>query len=230
MKREFNTLALAGAGSGDHPPDTGCRQAQASSLLRSQEEYFNTRHSAEQTAKATLVTVPAPGPSAAPAQGAAEERGYLQWVPSRTFKRFPAMSSSSSLNTLQICSLQALNWSRFLSLPAGDEPASILLKKETSFQEFTKKTQKKPQLNPPQKNPKINHQTPARTQTFSVFPTSPWTGATPALLLWLLGREKSLLLCKARTCHLPQRVHRARPHAPRHLDSGLLSLDVCARS
>lgn len=147
---------MAGAGSGDHPPDTGCRQAQASSLLRSQEGYFNTRHSGEQTAEATLVTVPAPGLSAAPAEGAAEERGYLQWVPSRICKHFPTMSSSSSLNTLLICSLQALNWSRLLSLPAGDEPASVLLKKEKSFQEFTKKkikkttkSQKKPQNKSP---------------------------------------------------------------------------------
>lgn len=67
------------------------------------------------------------------------KRGYLQWVPSRICKHFPTTSSSSSLNTLRICSLQALNWSRLLSLPAGDESASILLKKETSFQEFTKK-------------------------------------------------------------------------------------------
>lgn len=81
VRREFNPLASAGAGSGDHPPDTGCRQARASSRLRSQDRYFNTRRSGEQTAKATLVTVPAPGPSAAPAQGAAEERGYLQLGP-----------------------------------------------------------------------------------------------------------------------------------------------------
>lgn len=50
---------------------------------------------------------------------------------------FPTMSSSSFLNTLQICSLQALNWSRLLSLPAGDAPVSILLKKETLVQDFT---------------------------------------------------------------------------------------------
>lgn len=228
MRREFDPLALAGAGSGDHPPDTGCRQAWASSLLRSQEEYFNTRHSGEQTAKTTLVIVPAPGHSAAPAHGAAEERGYLQWVPSRICKHFPTMNSSSSLNTLQICSLQALNWSRLLSLPAGGEPASILLKKETSFQEFTKKNPKT--KSPPKEHPKINHQTPARTWTLAVFPTFPWTGATPGLLLWLLGREQSLLLCKPRTCHFPQRVHRDRLHALRHLDSRLSSLGICLRS
>lgn len=102
VRREFKPLALAGAGSCDHPPDTGYRKAQASSLLRPQEEYFNTRHSGEQTAKATLVTVPAPGSSAAPAQEAAEKRSYLQWVPSRICKHFPSMSSSSSLNTLNL--------------------------------------------------------------------------------------------------------------------------------
>lgn len=53
------------------------------------------------------------------------------------FKHFPTMSSSSFLNTLQICSPQALNWSRLLSLPAGDAPGSILLKKDTLLQEFT---------------------------------------------------------------------------------------------
>ena len=69
VRREFNPLGLADAGSGGHPPSAGCRQAQASSLLKSQEGYLNTRHSGEQTAeaKATLVTVPAPGPLAAPA-------------------------------------------------------------------------------------------------------------------------------------------------------------------
>lgn len=66
MRKEFNALGLADAGSGGHPPSASCRQAQAGSLLKSQEGHFNTRHSGEQTAeaKATLVTVPAPGPLA----------------------------------------------------------------------------------------------------------------------------------------------------------------------
>lgn len=66
-----------------------------------------------------------------------QTKGYLYWVPSRICKHFPTVRSSSFLNALQICSLQALNWSRLLSLPAGDAPISILLKKERLFQEFT---------------------------------------------------------------------------------------------
>lgn len=67
MRREFKPLGLSDAGSDSHPPSTGYRQTQASSLCTSQEGYFGTRHSAEQTAeaKAAPVTMPAPGPPAA---------------------------------------------------------------------------------------------------------------------------------------------------------------------
>lgn len=81
-----------------------------------------------------------PGPPSSSSMRNSRGKEIITLRPFQDFHAlFPTMSSSSFLNTLQICSLQAMNRSRLLSLPAGDAPVSILLKKETLFQEFTKK-------------------------------------------------------------------------------------------
>lgn len=137
VRREFNPLASAGAGSGDHPPDTGCRQARASSRLRSQDGISIQGVQENRLQKQPWLLCLLQGPQQLQHKEQQRNGDIYSWVPSRICKHFPTMSSSSSLNTLRICSLQALNQSRLLSLPAGDESASILLKKEMSFQEFT---------------------------------------------------------------------------------------------
>lgn len=99
------------------------------------------------------------------------------------FTHFPTMSSSSFLNTLQICSLQALNWSRLLSLPAGDAPGSIFSKKGQFISRIHFKKERK-KKHPPNKL-QLEH---GHLQQSLL---SCWRGAKlpPALLLSLLGRR-----------------------------------------